>query len=631
MAITLFSILALFRKLEKDRGVYLGLAAIGAAILFSLSQRENFLWGFQVQFFGAVAAAAAAFLAFTISIERTRRGERAIGHLCLAYVLVLVGTYTLSNGILASFLLIPMALALRAGRATVFATVGWALLLTATYFFDFHPVQGHSPYLYSLTHPLPYLGYVSAYLGNLVTCLGLAEPVRTQAAIFFGAIGLLLTLAALARSCRTWDEAPARIALLALILFVLGTAMLTALGRVTFGLDQAFSGRYVTPVSAFWVAHICYWAPLRRLRDGVGVGLTLVGSAMVAGLLFCAMKGHLQGWQEAANQALTNARARDALLSGVHDDAAYRALFPVAEVIDRHVPFLRDHHLSVFADPDSRLLGQKPNWLGGTLANRCIGNFDAVGMLSSSAGELSLAATGWAWDQGSRKPVTRLLFTDAEGTVVGYAGGGWPRPDVRLTVQAVRSRVVGWNGFLKASPSTLVRAYGLLPGHHTCVVGEKITPSNNARLVPLSSLGAAIPVTSAPVLSGGWSKDGQNAAAGPLPLDESAYGSWSGADGNVGEMRVGPFIASQSRIAFPLVTGPHAENQVAVLLDAETGVELGRYPLINSPTWTGLEIQVPEAVVGKAMVLVFRDQGAGWGEWFAVGGLHEVAPNKPIQ
>ncbi|WP_145617479.1 hypothetical protein [Nitrospirillum bahiense] len=626
---TLFSILSLYRKLEKDRGVYLGFAAIGTAILFSLSQRENFLWGFQVQFFGAVAAAAGAFLAFAVSVERARRGEAATGPRCLAYLLVLVDTYTLSNGILAAFLLIPMALALRAGRATVLATLGWALLLAVSYFLNFHPVQGHSPYLYSLTHPLDYLGYLSGYLGNLVTCLGMAEPLRSRAAILLGATGLLLTLAALARSLRTWDEAPARVALLALILFVLGTAMLTALGRITFGMEQAFSGRYVTPVSAFWVAHICYWVPLRRLRDGLGQGLALAGSVMVAGLLLCAAKGHLQGWREAANQALTAAQARDAILSSVHDEAVYRTLFPVAEVIDRHVPFMRDHHLSVFANPDNRLLGQTPDWLGPASTNPCIGAFDVVSLLSSSGGELSLGATGWAWEQAGGKAVARLLFTDAAGRVIGYAGGGWPRPDVRLAIPAVRSGAVGWTGFLKAAPATVVRAYALLPGHRACMVGEKIMPSDNARLVPLSSLGAAIPISSAPAVSGGWSKDGQNAAAGPLPLDDVVYGSWSGADGNVGELRVGPFTADHSRIAFPMVTGPHAENQVAVLLDAETSVELRRYPLFNSLTWTGVELQLPEAAVGKAVVLEFRDQGIGWGEWSAVGGLHEVPSDNP--
>ncbi|WP_145727546.1 hypothetical protein [Nitrospirillum viridazoti] len=626
---TLFSILALYRKLEKDRGIYLGFAAIGTAILFSLSQRENFLWGFQVQFFGAVAAAAGAFLAFAVSIERARRGVAAMGPRCLAYVLVLVDTYTLSNGILAAFLLIPMALALRAGRAIVLATLGWALLLAVSYFLNFHPVQGHSPYLYSLTHPLDYLGYLSGYLGNLVTCLGIAEPLRSRAAILLGAIGLLLTLAALARSLRTWDEPPARVALLALMLFVLGTAMLTALGRITFGMEQAFSGRYVTPVSVFWVAHICYWAPLRRLRDGLGLGLALAGAVVVAGLTLCAVKGHLRGWQEGNAQALTTAKARDAILSDVRDVSTYQSVFPVAEVIVQHVPFMRNHHLSVFADPDNRLLGQKPDWLAVTLANRCIGAFDLTALLSSSGGELSLAATGWAWDQARGKAVARLLFTDAAGMVVGYAGGGWPRPDVRLAIPAVRSGAVGWTGFLKAAPATLVRAYALLPGHRACVVGEKITPSDDSHLVPLSSLGAAISVSSAPALSGGWSQDGQNAAAGSLSLDEVVYGSWSGTDGNVGEMRVGPFTATHSRIAFPMVTGPHAENQVAVLLDAETGIELRRYPLFTSLTWTGLEIQLPEAAVGKAVVLEFRDQGTGWGEWSAVGGLHEVVSDNP--
>ncbi|TWB24631.1 hypothetical protein FBZ89_101257 [Nitrospirillum amazonense] len=627
---TLAAILVLGRKIERSRAVFLGLSGVAAVLLFSLSQRENFLWGFQVQFFGAVSAPTAAFLVFSGFVERARRGRASLGLLGLACFLALVATYTLSNGILAAFLLVPMAVILRAGRMAVLTVALWAVGVAFSYFLNFHPVPGHSPYVYSLTHPIEYLGYVSGYLGNLMTCLGAVEPARSRWSILLGAAGLVLTLAALARTLRNWEEAPARIALLAIILFVLGTAMLTALGRITFGLEQAYSGRYLTPVSVFWVGHIFYWAPLRRLRDPLGVGMALAGMALVALLAWCGVQGELRGWQEAIPQALNNAKVRDAFISEVRDEPSYRLAYPEDDYLLSQLSFVRDHHLSSFADPDNRLLGQAPTWLAAAPADQCLGAIDIMQVLSSDRGDqVSLTVTGWAWNVTRREAVPRVLFTDAANRIVGYAGGGWPRPDVPTVMPMVRSGRVGWVGFLKGGMTAPIKAYGLMPGHRVCKIGERMVPESHARLVPLSALGADIPLPSAPELSGGWARDGQNPAAGPLPGGDVVYGSWGGADGNVGELRIGPFMASQPRLAFPVVTGPHAENQAIVLLDAATGAELARYSLMLSTQWTGLEIQLPQAAMGKAVILVFRDQGAGWGEWSAVGGLHETAVDAP--
>ncbi|WP_148293857.1 hypothetical protein, partial [Azospirillum sp. B4] len=571
---TLFSILAAYRKLESNKAVFLSISAISALILFSLSQRENFLWGFQVQFFGGVSAAAATFVAFGASVERRERRRSAVIYRTLAYVLAFVATYMLSNGILAAFLLIPMAMVLRTGRVVVFTTAAWAVFLAFSYFLNFHPISGHSPYIYSLTHPVEYLRYLSGYLGNLMAGLVDAEPWRGRFAIALGATGLVLTAAALSRTLRGWSEPPARIVLLALILFVLGTAMLTALGRITFGLDQAFSSRYKTPVSAFWVAHICYWVSLCRFRTGGGKAVLVVGTGILALLTFCAISGHLRGWQEGISQSLAHSKARDAILSDVRDEASYHDLFPVDTPILQRVPFMREHHLAMFADADNRLLGQKPEWLEAPSSDKCVGMFDSVEMLSIANGEVSLAATGWAWNLTSQASVKRVIFTDATGKVVGYAGGGWSRPDVQAALPAAGHAKVGWTGFAKIEPGALIKAHGLMPDHRICDIGEKAAPQNHSRFVPLASLGAAIPMSSEPVLSGGWARDGQNAAAGPLSNGDVVYGSWGGADSNVGELRIGPFTPTQPRVAFPIVTGPHAENQVIHLLDAATGAEI---------------------------------------------------------
>ena len=393
----------------------------------------------------------------------------------LSYSMAFIATYTLSNGILCAFILVPLAVVQRTSKSVISITVICAALFAASYFYHFNPIPYHTPYEYSAKHPIEYARYVSAYLGNPLSFLNddLAFPLGALQ-IGFGSVGIILTVAALWRGIRSRDDGFFRSGLVAVISFVFGTAMLTALGRVTFGLEQAFSGRYITPVSVFWAAHIFYWASLRSSRSRGTALIRYGGPIFVLPIVVGCVLAHLDGWHQSVVSFLSYNRVQDAFLSDVYSDDAYRAVVPTDGPILDNLDFLRQHRLSVFAPADNRILGQTlVRTFPVATAGACVGALDTLAAASSTGPQAGLMAEGWAWDTRAKRRIDRIFITNAAGAVIGFASGGWWRPDVPKALPEVRVGSVGWKGFLKAGPNETVRAYALLADHRVCQIAER--------------------------------------------------------------------------------------------------------------------------------------------------------------
>ncbi len=472
---TLFGVGAIYWKNEKNLAVFISLIALASIFLFSLNQRENFMWGFQVGFLGVVTATVAAFFFFSISSDREARGLSPWGYRILSYLMAFVATYTLSNGILCAVILVPLAIVQRCSRFSVGITALCAAILAFSYFAHFQPVPYHAPYSYSLEHPAECARYVTAYLGASLGLLNqyMGLPLGVIP-IGFGFAGIILSMAALWRVISVEGDGCYRSALVAVILFLLGTAMLTALGRVTFGLGQAFAGRYLTPVSVFWVAHIFYWASLRtRLARGAAL-IRYGGPIFVLPIAISCTLAHVGGWHGSIASFLSYNRVRDALLSDVLADDVAGIVNVDNEMILSNLGFLRQHRLSVFAPADNRILGQVlATTFPVATAGACLGFLDAISAASSTGPQVGLMADGWAWDARAKHRVDRIFITNAAGAVIGFGSGGWSRPDVPKALPEVRVDSVGWKGFLKAGPNEVVRAYALLADHRVCQFAER--------------------------------------------------------------------------------------------------------------------------------------------------------------
>ena len=268
----------------------------GASLLtFSLVQWQNWLWGWQLQVF--MTALAACLTVWVID----RFGVRGPGP-ALALAAATMGALSFASGLLL-FVIVPLGLALDPRGAG--ARKGWAVGLTAlagaaigaTYLVGLaHPPQ-HPSVAAALSQPLALVEFVLAYLGAPlgmgVYLLTRETPVAALTNAIVGAIGL----AALAAGA-AWllSRAPnARRAIqpwLLLALYAVMSGVMTGVGRLGSGLNQALASRYTTISTLFWVSILVVVAlavtdalrdPSRRSRRALIGGLAVAG-ALVLGL-----------------------------------------------------------------------------------------------------------------------------------------------------------------------------------------------------------------------------------------------------------------------------------------------------------------------------------------------------------
>jgi hypothetical protein len=156
-------------------------------------------------------------------------------------------------------------------------------------------------------------------------------------------------------------------------------------------------------------------------------------------------------------------------LFGIRNQPPLLQLYPApSALLAGHLddPFqrLRRARKSIFAAEDwagrlgRPLIEWKPD-----LSSGCRGAIDRRAMVPNQAVAIS-GLTGWAWDNERRRLPDLIVFTDARGLVIGFAGLGVRRPDVREQVAGVASSATGWNGFARADETVTIHAYGVMLG-----------------------------------------------------------------------------------------------------------------------------------------------------------------------
>ncbi|WP_237476420.1 hypothetical protein [Lichenibacterium dinghuense] len=396
--------------------------------LFTLRQEQNFTNGFQLQFVGVFTAAALAGSAYAAALDRLGDGRRGSApFFALAALGCTVAAYTMANGVLAGGVLAAAAVLRRAPWRVPVATAVLAAALGALFFHGYQPGGDSQPLSQALAHPIPYLRYLAAYLGN-----PLGEQIGADQ--WLGAAGLLLAAGA---AWRTWSGRArdgASLKLLILAGFVLASAGATAYGRIALGTDQATESRYATPALLFWCAIVLFWfpvafppaGPVRRRAAAVGLG-GIVAVLAAASLFFEAT-----AWPALAERSTALRRMSDSLVSGLYDaDAAGTYEITPADEIARDAAFLRQHRLAAFADPDTAALGRPLAVLGRVAApGGCAGSVSARADAALGAGGVRLQGT--ARDESTRRAPRRVIVADAAGTVVGFGSASLPSEPSRL-------------------------------------------------------------------------------------------------------------------------------------------------------------------------------------------------------
>jgi hypothetical protein len=427
----------LARRLVKS--YWIPAAAVTAHLVFSSLQLENIAFGGSINYTTGLLASLAAMVLFP------RRPRWAI-------VCAIISTLSLTSGLFVWPILILEALILRANRKVIVAlSLAW-IAITIAYAIGFTNPGGGMGAPGMLRRPFQAFLIASLVLG------GPLSDVHQWLGELVGASGFVIAVWFSITTARR--KLPVEhLALTAVCWYVMAAV---AMGRITpewlaaRGSQGPLPGRYFTGPFLFWSS-----AFILSLYHAAKARLLFAGTALaVAGLTIGTLSWQL--WESVNWQ--TYYRRIDAAASGFFvgaSDPQYMAeMFPDQRLLDHWAPYLKDQHLSVFAD-------RRAAWLGDNIhrlfppnsAETCRGRVDE----SAPAGVSALRLLGYVAGPGlSLNRKTDILFADASGKIVGLGRS--------LATQDAR----GGEKFLGYAPGGEPRAaeryatYALIPQGHLC-------------------------------------------------------------------------------------------------------------------------------------------------------------------
>lgn len=434
--------------------------AVALAVLASLAQYQNFFWAFQVQFVGVYAAGAWAIYLFCLASPAGAAPRWGV--LAGAMALLAVAAFNMSNGFLAGFAMVMVGLATARSRIATAVAGAVTLALLAIFLHGFKaPPAGGTQTVTALS----FAAYVLAYLGNLWA----VTKVTTALAVGSAAVGLTLAMGVVVLRQKLRD--PARVAMVGIVLFIGLSAGITALGRASYGVEQALNSRYMTPSAWFWAAQAMFWG-LTAQASGRGWAKWLTALVLIAALagLYAPQK-RARTELEGLHQAIV--MAGSAMVGGLEAPASFPAIYPEAKRVAEITPFLRDQQLSLFArDPGYRLGAQLPTDRVAAQAP-CQGAFDAIAPEDNNGANWKVM--GWGWDPLRHSAFERIVVVDPAGRIVGVALGGIPRKDVHKALHEVGPQS-GWLGLAQPAPGQELTAYGVTRDSRLCPLGKKAAP-----------------------------------------------------------------------------------------------------------------------------------------------------------
>jgi len=419
---------------------------VAAFCLFCPTQSENLTWGFQVCFVLPPCFATLSFAALLLYWKETLQAVERKGAPRFLWVSILAAfgaAYSLAAGSLVWPLLVAEAAYLGLGRRIIGMVSTAGAISIGLYAWHYARPEGHGSPLAALSDPFGMVKYCAAYFLSAWPYYGARGHLllRLAVVVFF-----LALLAAAVPSVGRFRPFAAQLGLT--VMYCLATSLITAMGRLNFGVTQATVSRYQTVA-------LLGWSCLGLLMLG---GLSLAVGRMrylfpVAQLSVLAV--FAIGASRAENQVLitrghafAERAASAALLTGMADREALGQVYPEKEMFAETVPYMRTNGLSVFSDRLASTMGKPLNSnFRPADASECAGALETVFPISETYGGglgPGLKVVGWAKDNKKNKIPSAIVVT-LDDKVVGLGATGRWRPP-------------GFDGFVAFSPELAPQA-----------------------------------------------------------------------------------------------------------------------------------------------------------------------------
>jgi hypothetical protein len=222
------------------RGVPVGAVAVASVstsvLMFSPVQWENWLWGWQVQWYMTVFCCIAVVAVLHLWPERRHPGLAVAAAVAFAFV----GHYSLASGMFIWVIAVPLLLVRERYRRWLPLWVVAGGLSTLAYLHGYHKPEQHPPTSTFFKNPVEGSEYVALYLGRPLFD---AQSLATGAGYVLAALFIVLCV----HFARQGMEATRRVApWFAIGMFAVFSAGATAVGRAGLGVEQAGDSRYTT-------------------------------------------------------------------------------------------------------------------------------------------------------------------------------------------------------------------------------------------------------------------------------------------------------------------------------------------------------------------------------------------------
>ncbi len=299
-----------------------------AFCLFHPNQAQNLTWPFQVSFILAFAIATFAFLAIAF-FERFRLSVLVVIGLSLA---PLLAALNVAGGLLIGPVSIAFAIFKRLRVRHIVAMTALFSASTVAYLTGYYAADPKHPPFAALRQVKDILVYVLTYFGASWTRL-LPHKERVTCLISFVCFGFLTVRAVRNRSRTSNFEWFC----IAECVFMIATASVTAIGRLQFGVGQAYAGRYQTPAMLYW-GSLCALALINFQRYRPMKFRYLQTAVLIILLLSTATYPWM--WTSIVKNGDALRNACYVVMHGDKDERAAKLLFPIPQHMTEAIQYL---------------------------------------------------------------------------------------------------------------------------------------------------------------------------------------------------------------------------------------------------------------------------------------------------